>query len=173
MVESLDNAQCINRAQAIEPWSFQFVISHVQLQEVLSVQPFARMRRFAEQLGWRGLRLEYFRLWDDNECPEITQRVVIYYITTDEKFNLQINTQPHGQTRVHSAVVKAQRHGIIHTPWQDFELFEEDALLQGEVERLRPWLYRENFKNRAWRRRMEAEHPLMFYPRKRRGRPKN
>ncbi len=136
------------------------MITDCELHRRLSEQPLARMRYFAAILGWRGLQLEYVRLSDEEAARgQIPHGLVIYYITTDLKFNLQINTYPHGQCRIHKATVKADRYGIVHVGWHDFELHGDDQRLQQEVERLSPWLTRKNFKDRTWRRQFAKEHP--------------
>jgi hypothetical protein len=139
------------------------------IQRILSVQPLYRMRLFASLLGWKGLQLEHFR-WKQEDDHESALGVAIYYTTTDVKFNLQINCQPHGQIRHYRATIKADRYGIISVGWHDFELHEDDQRLFAEVERLKPWLRRDQFKDRAWRRQFIAQHPELAYPHSKRRR---
>ena len=84
-------------------------ISDPDLRRILTAQPLAKMQSFAALLGWKGLRLECVLL-DDAEASRanVPHGVVIYYMTTDDKFHIQINTYPHGQVRLHQATVKAQ-----------------------------------------------------------------
>lgn len=132
----------------------------IDVQRILATQPLLRMRQFAELLGWRGLRLGYVLLRDDEATPANAHGgVVIFYQTTDEKFNLQINTYPHGQCRQHQANVKADRYGILHVGWHEFELFHDHDRFCQEAERLRPWLDRQMFRNPIRRRQYLREHP--------------
>lgn len=142
-----------------------YVIDDAELKRVLAAQPLAQMRRLASLLGWNGLCLWHFRVHkSDPYCDRVAGGAIIYYMTTDEKFNLQINVQPHGQTRIHSATVKAERYGIINVDWHEFELPEIDQDLLRLAERLKPFLLRGNFKNRCWRRKFAEAHPLLVYP---------
>jgi hypothetical protein len=131
--------------------------SDTELRPLLREQPLQRMRWFAALLGWRGLQLGSVCDFVVREGEKIPV-VVIYYYTTDAKFFLQINTFPHGQTRTHRATVRADRYGIFHVGWRDFELNDDGAVLEA-AERLKPWLGRRNFKDRKWRRRLATEHP--------------
>ncbi|MFN0020220.1 MAG: hypothetical protein ACKVP0_18315 [Pirellulaceae bacterium] len=127
------------------------------------------MQRLAEFLGWNGLRLEYGRIpKDERTKAELRGQIFIYYMTTDEKFNLQINTNPHGQTRQHQATVKAERYGIIHTEWQHFELPDDEASLVRLAETLKPLLKRSNFKDRDWRKEFAAQNPHLVHSKRRR-----
>ncbi len=136
------------------------MISHGELQRIRSAQPLGRMRDLAARLGWRGLELEHVRLRDaEAERANIANGIVIFYMTTDLKFNLQINTYPHGQCRTHRATVKADRYGIVNVGWHDFVLHDDDSALDQEIARMHPWLYRSHFKDPVWRRRLAREHP--------------
>lgn len=138
-------------------------------QQFIAAQPVLKMQRLAKLLGWNGLRLEYGRTPNDERFnEEIRGRLFVYYMTTDEKFNLQINTYPHGQTRRHQATVKAERYGIIHTGWQHFELPDDEASLVRLAETLKPLLKRSNFKNRAWLKGFAAQNPNLVLPKHRR-----
>ncbi len=83
-------------------------------------------------------------------------------LTTDEKFNLQINENPLYQSVTHQATIKAARYGIKHIGWHPFTLYDDDGRLIDEVERLRPWLDRKLFKNRQWLREFKLNHPQML-----------
>ena len=147
------------------------MISDVELNRALAAQPLPRMRLFASLLGWNGLQLEHVRL-TNSEQAKVGSGVVIFYMTTDPKFNLQINTFPHGQCRHHRATVKAERYRIINVGWQDFDLPDDDQLLLAEIDRLKPWLYRPQFKKREWCRQFIKAHPELALGelRRRRGR---
>jgi len=147
------------------------MISDTEIQRVLERQPLTKMQLFASLLGWNGLRLEHVRL-PDKEQASTGVGVVIFYMTTDPKFNLQINTFPHGQYRRHRATVNAERYSIIHVGWHDFELADDDQSLLVEAERLKPWLYRPQFKRRNWCRQFINAHPELAIPhlKRRRGR---
>ena len=138
--------------------------AYIRRREILAQQPLARMRHFASLLGWRGLRLFSHRIPEEALGPEVNipDGIVIYYDTSDLKFSLQINTFPHGQTRFHSATVKADRYGILHTGWQPIELFDEDEPLMAEAQRLQPLLGRHLFKDRQWRWSFALQHPELY-----------
>ena len=138
------------------------MISDADLHRLLAAQPLSRMRHLASLLGWNGLQLEYLRVRDSETHSQLPQNtVVIFYTATDAKFNLQINTYPHGQSRTHQATVKAERYGITNVGWHHFELPDDDALLVTTAEALKPWLYRPLFKNRQWVRQVLKENPHM------------
>jgi hypothetical protein len=131
---------------------------------ILASKPIARMRWFASLLNWRGLKLERtifsadeIRKWD---LP--SSGIIAFYMTTDWKFNLQINENPIGQSFTHQATIKADRYGILHIGWHPFNLFDDDSELRGEVERLRPWLDRKLYKNHKWLREFRLQHPEML-----------
>ena len=133
------------------------------IQRTLATQPLARMQQFAELLGWRGLRLGHVRLCDDEAArADAPDGMVIFYQTTDEKFNLQINTYPHGQCRQHRATVKAERYGIRHVGWHEFELLDDPDKLRQEADRLRPWLDRRLFRDAKRRRQFKLAHPELL-----------
>jgi hypothetical protein len=121
---------------------------------ILNAKPLARMRQFAALLGWHGLELGYIRFTPEEirkyDAPE--SGIIVDYMTTDLKFNLQINEVLNGQSTSHQATIKADRYGIINIGWHPFELSEDDAKMKEEAERLRPWLDRRLYKNAKWRR---------------------
>ena len=138
------------------------MISDVDLHRLLAAQPLLRMRCLASLLGWNGLQLEYVRVQDSEAHSQLPHdTVVVYYLTTDAKFNLQINTYPHGQSRFYEATVKAERYGISHVGWHQFELPDDDDLLVSTAATLKPWLYRPHFKDRQWVRQVLRENPNM------------
>jgi hypothetical protein len=145
-----------------------------EVHEVLAQQPKAKIEYFAGLLGWHGIRLWKVLLSDDDiRTAKLKNALVICYETTDEKFNLQINPHPIGQTRTYRATVKAERYGIANVGWHDFELFDDEETLRREADRLRPWLERRQFKNPKLRREFIAAHPeIPLYPTKERSRRK-
>lgn len=68
-----------------------------------SVKWLSTLRSLAEALGWRGLEMWRHRLEDDT--------VLTWYSTSDEKFFLQINEDPPGQSNTYTAAVYADRYG--------------------------------------------------------------
>jgi hypothetical protein len=142
------------------------LITNSELQRVLAAQPVARMQRIAAMWGWHGLRL-----WSVRDS-QVAGGAILWYMTPDEKFNLQINQHPIGQSRTYRATVKAERYEIVNTGWHDFELFDDDAALVAEADRLHCWLDRRRLKDRVLRTRFLAEHPeVQVYPEtKKRGR---
>jgi hypothetical protein len=127
-----------------------------EIRRAIERQPVATVQRFAELLGWRGLRV-YGLYVADLKMAVDESPIVIYYMTTDEKFNLQINCHPHCQQRQFRATVKAERYGICNVGWHDFELDEHAFDLPAVVDRLRPYLQRSSFKDRRWRRALKTE----------------
>jgi hypothetical protein len=117
--------------------------------DILGAQPIFELRRFAELLGWRGLRLVHVTL-DDG-------RLVIFYQTTDEKLHLQINPHPLGQATHYRATVIATRYGfpLDAVGFHDFSLTGRDDDLQLTAERLKAILSRRNFRNKEWRKRLK------------------
>ena len=142
---------------------------------IFNSKPIARMRWFASLLNWRGLQLERVVFTDEQiaEWNVPQSGIVTYYMTPDLKFNLQINETPNGQSVTHQATIKADRYGIANIGWHPFTLNEENDSLRAEAERLRPWLERNNYKNRKWLRQFKRENPEMLLRtrKKRRGRP--
>ncbi len=135
--------------------------AHTRRREIVARQPLARMQYFASLLGWRGLRLFSHRIPAEAIVPEVNipDGIVIYYCTSDVKFSLQINANPHGQTRFHSATVRADRYGILHTGWHPFELFDDEEPLIAEAQRLKSNLGRHLFRDRQWRWSLALQHP--------------
>jgi hypothetical protein len=117
--------------------------------KILNSKPLARIRRFASLLGWNGLQLEYIRFSPEEivKYNVPSSGIITNYMTTDLKFNLQINELPNGQSHTHQATIKADRYGIRNIGWRPFEMFEDDQQLIQEVERLRPWLDRRLYKD--------------------------
>lgn len=140
------------------------MISDSEIRRVLEGQPLGRMRLFASLLGWNGLQLEHVRLPEGSVAVDGNVGVLVYYMTTDPKFNLQINVHPSGQARHYHATVKAERYRITNVGWHDFELTDDNQSLLAEAEQLKPWLYRPQFKNREWCREFIKAHPKMAFP---------
>jgi hypothetical protein len=140
----------------------------------LAAKPIARMRWFASLLNWRGLQLEKLLFTSDEieRCNLPASRIVAFYMTTDWKFNLQINENPIGQCVTYQATIKADRYGIKNIGWHPFTLFADDGKLKDEVERLRPWFDRRLYKTRLWLREFKMQHLEMLLPsgKKHRGR---
>lgn len=144
-----------------------FMPANPSIQAILQSQPVRRMQWLARLWGWNDLRLEYVLLQGD--APTLSA-VCIYYMTTDDKFNLQINQRRLNEIAPYQATVKASRYGIANNGWHEFSLPDDDLLLRAEAERLRPALERQKFKSPAWRRRFADENPkcLMIHNYRRR-----
>jgi hypothetical protein len=108
-------------------------------------KPLAALRSVADALGWRGLEMWRHRLEDGT--------IVTWYSTTDWKFFLQINEDPPGQPDTHVAAVFADRYGIC-TGWHRFALGNPRV-----AQNLRPWLSRQLFRKRSWRRNFCRRFP--------------
>lgn len=139
-------------------------LSQQQCVLVLS-KPYWRMRQFASLLGWRGLVLSWTRITDEEaKCsptPPKT-RLFVYYVTTDERFRIQINELPAGQSRYYQAAIAPFHYRISQTEWHPFELFDNDAALIGEAERLRGFLHRQRFRDPVQRAAFKKAHPNLF-----------
>jgi hypothetical protein len=146
-----------------------------QQRSILNSKPIHRMRWFASLLNWHGLQLGAHVVSSPEKANWTVpvSGMIVWYMTPDLKFNLQINEYPIGQSIDYQATIKADRYGIVHIGWHPFTLFENDDDLRKEVERVRPWLDRNLHKNRAWLRDFKAQHPerLLWPRKKRRGRP--
>jgi len=139
---------------------------------IFNSKPIERMRRFVRFLHWSGLQLERILFTTDeiakwNVAPS---GIIAYYMTTDAKFNLQINELDIAQPFTHQGTVKAERYGIRDVGWHPFTLFEDVERMKLEAERLRPWLDRKSYKNRQWIRKVKREHPEMSLPSRKRPR---
>lgn len=81
---------------------------------VFASKPIDQMRRFAAFLHWHGLQLERLLFTDDEirkwNLPPAG--IITYYMTTDPKFNLQINELASTPPFTHQATIKADRYGI-------------------------------------------------------------
>jgi hypothetical protein len=117
---------------------------------IVGAQPAFRLRRFAELLGWRGLRLGHVVLDDGS--------LVLWYQTTDEEFHLQVNPYPQGQSTRYQATVIAVRYGLPLNAvgFHEFSLSGEDEDLLHAAEKLKPILCRKNFKNKEWRKLLRS-----------------
>ena len=143
----------------------------VDQRRILGARPIHRMRWFASLLNWHGLQLEWVLPHDVMEQTAVPD-LVVYYMTTDPKFNLQINEVSSGQSITHQATIKAYRYGIRHVDWHAFTLSDDNAELMSEADRLRPYLDRSLYRNREWRTELKLRHPEIMLPsrKKRRGR---
>lgn len=131
--------------------------------ELVLAKPYWRMRTFASMLNWHGLRLEWIRFRDEDAARSPTVpacRILVYYVTTDQEFHIQINELP-DQPDLYHATVGPFRYGIsqIAIGWHRFELFSSDADLAIEARRLKPFLDRQQFRNPARRAAWKKAHP--------------
>jgi hypothetical protein len=139
-------------------------LSHEQRVIVLC-KPFWHMRRFAAMLGWHGLRLEWVRFRDEDAARDVgmpESKILVYYLTTDREFSIQINELPPHDGRLHQATVGAFRYGITQLGWHPFELFGDAANLATEAERLRPFLDRQQFRDPLRRAAFKKTHPELL-----------
>jgi len=83
----------------------------------------------------------------------------VWYETTDEKFHLQINPHPLGQTTHYRATVIATRYGLSldAVGFYDLTLGENDDDLRQCAHCLQPTLSRSNFKSKEWRKRFDSQ----------------
>ena len=113
----------------------------------LAAKPLICLRDLAAALDWHGLQLHTCTVPGSKSWP------VVYYLTTDLKFNLQINEVPNsGEPIEYQATVKAERYGILHTKWIRFTLPDSPEAFAAAVANLRPLVWRGNFKSRQWLR---------------------
>lgn len=127
-------------------------MNRLAIQAYTASKPLARIRALASSLGWHGIQLSSFSACSIEDAPTEETPFGVFYMTTDEKFNLQINENPAGQSRTYQATVKAERYGILHTEWVHFDLSDDAAALAEVIQHMLPLLGRENFKNRKWLR---------------------
>jgi hypothetical protein len=130
---------------------------------IVLAEPCWRMRWFASLLNWNGLRLEWVRFTDEDASNSIgvpESRILVSYITTDQEFNIQINALP-DRPRLYQATVVPFRYGIspIKVGWHRFELFDDDARVAAEAQRLKPLLDRQQFRDPARRAAWKKAHP--------------
>lgn len=129
---------------------------------IVLAEPRWRMRWFASQLNWNGLNLEWVRFSDEDALRGIgvaESKIHIYYLTTNLRFSIQIN-KLHNHPRLYQASVGPERYGIcqIDIDWHRFELFDDDAQLEAEARRLKPFLDRQLFRNPARRAAWKKTH---------------
>lgn len=137
---------------------------NAEQQRILDTRPLARMRPFAAMLNWRGLQLERLIFTPDQiakwDVP--ASGIITFYMTTDWKFNLQINELNAGSGFTHQGAVKPDRYGLRATDWIPFTLYEDDDALRREADRVRPWLDRRIYRNRESLRALKLAHPEML-----------
>jgi hypothetical protein len=144
----------------------------LEQRRIFASKPIERMRRFAALIHWRDLQLERIIFTQDeiSEWDLPRSGIITYYVTTDDKFNLQINELDATSPFTHQATIKADRYGIRNIGWCPFTLSDDFDKLKMEAERLRPWLDRGLYKNRSWLREFKREHPEFLLPSRRRHR---
>ena len=123
--------------------------------EYLADRPYVRLQAFADLLGWHGLRPYVFRIVLKERNEEIIQ---IGYWSGDQDFQLRLS-ECRQHTSSYSASVNAERHGVAHSGVHSFELYVDDPRLVGEAERLRPYLFRDNYLDPAWCANFAREYP--------------
>lgn len=135
-------------------------------------KPYWRMRWFASLLNWHGLVLEWVRFGDEDARTSIgvsESRILVYYVTNDREFHIQINELPDGPN-VYQATMGPFRYGIgchFAIGWHRFELFENDAELVAEAQRLKPFLDRQQFRDPVRRAAWKKAHPEFVIKRRR------
>lgn len=86
-------------------------------------------------------------------------KIIVYYLTTDKQFHLQINELP-GRPRLHQAAIGPLRYGIApYLDWHPFDLFDDDDELIAEARRLKPFLDRQQFRDPVRRAAWKKAHP--------------
>ncbi|HVX09843.1 MAG TPA: hypothetical protein VHC22_01455 [Pirellulales bacterium] len=111
------------------------------------------MRWFASLLNWNGLQLQWVRL---------DEEIIVSYVTTDIEFHIQIN-ELRNHPGLHQATTGPFRYGIgPHVGWHRFELFDDDARLLAESQRLKPFLDRQQFRDPARRVLWKKAHPELL-----------
>lgn len=136
---------------------------------IVFAEPRWRMRWLASQLNWNGLELEWVRFTDedallDKRVPD--SRILIYYVTMDKEFHIQIN-KIHDYPGLYQATVGPFRYRIsqVKIGWHRFELFDEDDRIKEELRRLKPHLDRQLFRD-PWRRAAwKKAHPEFDFER--------
>lgn len=134
-------------------------------QRLLAHKPIESVQRFAEMLHWNGIEMDWV-LFTPEEIEKWnvpSSGLLVWYLTTDLKFNIQVNETPPWEAVGHQASIVARRYGIRDVGWHPFNLSHGHEL-ESEVERLRPWLDRRNFKNPKWRREFKRRHPELLIP---------
>jgi hypothetical protein len=143
-------------------------LTHRQ-REIVLAKPFWRLRRFASLLGWNGLRLEWVRFRDEDSTRDLgvpDSKILVHYVTTDWEFHIQINELPPYDGRLHQATVGPFRYGIRQLNWYPFEVFDGDAELVAEAERLHPFLDRQQFRDPRRRATFKKAHPELLLSRR-------
>lgn len=141
---------------------------------IVLAKPYWRMRWFASMLNWEGLVVEWVRISDEDSLNSIgvpESRIDVYYVTNDREFHIQINELP-DRSNLYQATMGPFRYGIgcIHRAigWHRFELFENDAHLIAEAQRLKPFLDRQQFRDPARRATWKKAHPEFVTKRRKR-----
>ncbi|HJT32426.1 MAG TPA: hypothetical protein VJ783_10320 [Pirellulales bacterium] len=141
---------------------------------IVLAKPYWRMRWFASLLNWNGLQLQWLRLSaaDAAALPGVREpEIAVFYVTTDREFHIQINELPDRPT-LHQATIGPFRYGIgPHVGWHRFELFDDDADLIAEAQRLKPFLDRQQFRDPARRAAWKKGHPDLVLRLRKRCRP--
>lgn len=138
---------------------------------IVLAKPYWRMRWFASLLSWHGLQLQWLRLNDIDAVrwPNVPDaKVLVYYATTDREFHIQINELP-DRPSLHQATIGPFRYGIGHVGWHRFDLFDDDADLIAEAQRLKPFLDRRLFRDPVSRAAWKKAHPELILKRHKRG----
>jgi hypothetical protein len=134
-----------------------------------AVDPTNQVRRFAAELGWRGIERTDIRLTRDicGSLPEGT--VVTCWCTNDLWFFIQINQKVPGQFGVYNVSVVAERYNIGPMGFEMCQFATDDEAAK-EARRLAPLFARTNFRDTKWRRRYLEQHPEKLLGRKKKWR---
>lgn len=132
-----------------------------QQRAIVLAKPYWRMGWFASLLNWHALQLEWVNLSQiaATRGPDVPEsKILVYYVTTDREFHLQINELP-DHPKLYQATVGPFRYGIGLIGWHRFELCDDDADLIAEAQRLKPFLDRQQFRDPVKRAAWKKAHP--------------
>jgi hypothetical protein len=124
--------------------------------------PFQLIRRFAGELGWRGIEQTDITLTSDI-CGDLPcGTVMTCFSTTDIDFFIQINQATAGIFGKYKVSVVAERYGIRPMEFQTCRIGSIDDAVK-EAKRLNPLFARRNFRDPTWRRAYLTLHPEKFW----------
>ncbi len=120
--------------------------------------PTDQVRRFAVELGWRGIERTDIRLTSATCLGLPVGTLVTCWSTSNLKFFIEVNQTVPGRFGGYRVSVVAEKY---HIGPMDFEMcaFESEDEAVGEARRLAPLFARRNFRDKEWLRRYLERHP--------------